>query len=468
MEDKYLLVWPKSKEVKHINYHFSQFGEYITYLEKIFPNKIIYRDGDIKGEYSYVDENEIIDLIKRENITKVVMHICYENAGNSKDLIDKIKEYDDNISIMGYGNVSRLHLELFRNIPIDALASAGHDQKCIESFLKDYSSDVDIKKLKGLKVRDKNTNEFVETSEGEFIEDYEWTLTPDSLAHAYYEENNHVRYVMNVSTGCPFNCEHCLLQLTEGKKERRRTIKNIDESLSIIEKYYSYVEFFAANLTLDQKYVLELCNMIKTKHPNITWGCATRIDEATRKKCGNLLMDDADLLRIMGKSGCTLVGLGVEGITGNLNSIHTKDFALEKTNQAIINIQESGITAKAMIMLRVPNQTRQDIINTFYYLTNMKTFIRPTIYTPYHKIEEDKVSIYDLYRYNRKKKPDDFESPVEGISNEQFDELLKNPYNYLDILNCSLEEINIASKITGIPYLLQNEHQKCLSLKMQP
>ncbi len=465
MEEKYLMIWPKSKEVKHINYHFSQFGEYITYLEERFPNKVVYRDGDINGEYGYHNDSEIIELIQKENIKKIVMHISYENAGNSKNLIEKIKEKYPNVFIMGYGTVPRLHLKLFENIPIDALACSGHDQKSIESFLKDYKKDEDISVLKGLKVRKKGSNQFIETSSGEYIENYEWTITPNTLASAYYEENNHVRYVINVSTGCPFNCEHCLLQLTEGKIERRRTIENIDESLSMIEKDYPYIEFFAANLTLDQKYVLALCKMIREKHPNITWGCATRIDEVTRTKSNKLLMDDADLLKIMGYSGCSLIGLGVEGITGNLNSIHTKDFAFEKTNQAIANIQEAGITAKAMIMVRIPNQTRQDIINTFYYLTKMKTFIRPTLYTPYHKIEENNISIYDLYKYNRKKRPDDYESPVKGISNEQFDELLKNPKNYLEILNCSLEEIQAAEEITGIPYSFSNEHHKCLKLK---
>ena len=105
-----------------------------------------------------------------------------------------------------------------------------------------------------------------------------------------------------------------------------------------------------------------------------------------------------------------------------------------------------------MIMVRIPNQTRQDIINTFYYLTKMKTFIRPTLYTPYHKIEENNISIYDLYKYNRKKRPDDYESPVKGISNEQFDELLKNnPNDYIvDSINVDGASIQIIRNNNGI------------------
>lgn len=450
MKEKYLIIWPKSKEVTHINYHFSQFGEYITFLEQKFPNKIIYKDGDISGNCGYNHNSDILDLIERENIKKVVMQITYENAGNAKDLIDEIKRMYPRIKVMGYGTIPRLYPSLLKNESIDALASTGHDQKCIESFLKSYNEFQNKEILKGLKIRDKKTNEWIETSKGEYIEDYEWTYTPMDLSKEYYEKNNHARYVLNVSTGCPFNCEHCLLQLTEGRKERRRTIESIDEALSIIEKDFSYIEFFAANLTLDQEYVIKLCKMIKEKHPNITWGCATRIDEVTREKNNKLLIDDKDLLQIMSSSGCTLIGLGVEGVTGNKNSIHTKDFVFEKTDQAIKNIQSAGITAKSMIMVRIPNQTRQDIINTFHYLSYMKTFIRPTLYTPYHKINPNNTSLYDLYRYNRKKRPDDEESPVAGISNEQFDLLLQNPKDYIKILNCTKEEISVASYITKL------------------
>ena len=35
-KDKYLVVWPKSEEVSHLNYHYTQFGECIDYLNNYF------------------------------------------------------------------------------------------------------------------------------------------------------------------------------------------------------------------------------------------------------------------------------------------------------------------------------------------------------------------------------------------------------------------------------------------------
>ena len=100
-------------------------------------------------------------------------------------------------------------------------------------------------------------------------------------------------------------------------------------------------------------------------------------------------------------------------------------------------------------MLRIPNQTRQDVINTLYYLSTMNTFIRPTLYTPYHKIDVNNISLYDLYKYNRKKRPDSEESPVLGISNVQFDMLLINPNDYIDILNVTKDELDFASNVVN-------------------
>lgn len=31
--DKYLIMWPKSQEITHINYHYTQFGEVVDYSD---------------------------------------------------------------------------------------------------------------------------------------------------------------------------------------------------------------------------------------------------------------------------------------------------------------------------------------------------------------------------------------------------------------------------------------------------
>lgn len=45
-----LIIWTKSKETVHINYHYTQFGEIIDYLDRKVDNEIKVIDEDIQIE----------------------------------------------------------------------------------------------------------------------------------------------------------------------------------------------------------------------------------------------------------------------------------------------------------------------------------------------------------------------------------------------------------------------------------
>ena len=48
--NKCLVVWPKSATVVHINYHYTQFGEIIDYLQNKLPEQIIALDCDVENK----------------------------------------------------------------------------------------------------------------------------------------------------------------------------------------------------------------------------------------------------------------------------------------------------------------------------------------------------------------------------------------------------------------------------------
>ena len=92
--EKFLVVWPKSDGVVHINYHYTDFGEIVDYLQGVFSDKIVAFDCDIQQE-------DILDIINQNNVTKVAMMVNYENVKNictalefefSKSKIKKEKE----------------------------------------------------------------------------------------------------------------------------------------------------------------------------------------------------------------------------------------------------------------------------------------------------------------------------------------------------------------------------------------
>ena len=274
--------------------------------------------------------------------------------------------------------------------------------------------------LSGMYIIDKG--QLLKTKNGKYIEANEWGMSKEEQVPVkeYDRRKGKNRYVINISRGCPFGCPHCLIQLTEGRRERRRSIQNLEKSIGKIKDKYRHLKIWAANFTLDKEYVRDFCKMMERKYPEITWECATRID----------LVKDKEMLKEMYTAGCRQISLGIESLN-NEELIHTKNFRESQIFKAISDIQSTGIQVKGCIMLGMPNQTKESIVNTLKFLTDNHIIIRPTIYTPYHILGED-TDINQLSQYNRKTLKN---NNVPGVTARQLLQLVKEPYDYEEILN---------------------------------
>jgi len=422
--DKYLVVWPRSEEITHINYHYTQLGEVVDYLDKFFPGQIVTLDCDIS------DEN-IIQFIRENKIKKVIMQVNYENAQNAFYMCDNIKKNLENIPILAYGNIPNRLPKLFLESNFDGIHTDGDVEVCIKSFIRGYERDKEIVELQGNIVGANiiSDGQFVSTGPGKYIMPDSWGISKQKNVpiDEYDKIKKKDRYILNISRGCPFGCSHCLIQLTEGRIERRRSIENVKQSIEEIKKNYKHIKIWAANFTLDKKYVEAFCNMMKIMHPDVTWECATRVD----------LAKDEEMLKKMYEAGCRQISLGIESLN-NKELINTKDFKVDELSATISKIQKNGIQVKGCVMLGMPNQTKESIISTLKFLRSRNVIIRPTIYTPYHNIPED-VKISDLGQFNRKTY---INNNVKGVTSEQLFRLVKNPYNFEEILDIPIQNKN--------------------------
>ena len=423
-----ILIWPKSENIKHINYHYTQFGEILDYLQKFVNSNIKAFDLDV--------ENINFDIFNKENkITKVIMNVNYENAKNSFNLAEKIKSINNDIDIMAYGNVPKMHPKLFENSKFDVIYKSGDFEKAIENFILYYDKTLinnlellikdentlkstNLSKLQGLYLIVKNKFYFLKFND-EYIKPNEWGVTNKYYSELYDKVKNKNRFVINISRGCPFNCEHCLIQLTEGKKERRRSIDNLKDAIRMVYNDFKHIKIWAANFTLNENYVNEMCEMILKNFPNLTWECATRLD----------LLKNEELIKKMFLAGCKQVSLGIESLQ-NKELIKTKDFTESEIESKIKLLQRNNIKVKGCIMLGMKNQTTEDIFKTFDFLTKNDVNIRPTIYTPYQEIDED-ISIDELSNYNRKTF---VSNSIEGLTDEDLIALTLKPIEYKKII----------------------------------
>jgi radical SAM superfamily enzyme YgiQ (UPF0313 family) len=158
---------------------------------------------------------------------------------------------------------------------------------------------------------------------------------------------------IQVSRGCPFNCDFCLVSKNFGRKMRYREIENVVVEIKTApSKYFFFVD---DNLTIHKKYAKELMKaLIPLK---ISWACMCSIDVAT----------DDELLRLMAEAGCFNILIGFESL--NPQSLEASNKRQNKQGtiyeEAIKKIHAAGIHINASFVVGFDNDTLDEFDRIF-------------------------------------------------------------------------------------------------------
>jgi len=160
---------------------------------------------------------------------------------------------------------------------------------------------------------------------------------------------------IQVSRGCPFNCDFCLVSKNFGRKMRYREISNvIDEIKAAPSKYFFFVD---DNLTINKSYAKEL---MKALIPlEISWGCMCSLDVAT----------DDELLKLMAEAGCFNILVGFESLNPeSLNETqkhHNRGGSIY--TDAINKIHAAGIQINASFVVGFDHDTEDEFERIFNF-----------------------------------------------------------------------------------------------------
>lgn len=148
---------------------------------------------------------------------------------------------------------------------------------------------------------------------------------------------------VQVSRGCPFNCDFCLVTKNFGRRMRYREIGNVVEEIKAAPSRYIF--FVDDNLTINKQYAKELMEAIKPL--NISWGCMCSIDVAK---------DDV-LLKAMAEAGCFNILIGFESLNPDSLDASNKHHNRRGTiyEEAIRNIHAHGIHINASFVVGFDN-----------------------------------------------------------------------------------------------------------------
>ena len=154
-------------------------------------------------------------------------------------------------------------------------------------------------------------------------------------------------YPLLTSRGCPYNCIYCTVQLVN-KKWVPRTVDNLIKELKTVRHRIREFQIVDDNFTLNINRVKEFCRRLIAEKTNLRWSCPNGIRAD--------IMDE-ELVKLMKKSGCYLVNLGIESLDENVFNRIKKGEKIEDIIGAILMLKKEGIIVIGNFIIGLPGST---------------------------------------------------------------------------------------------------------------
>ena len=171
-------------------------------------------------------------------------------------------------------------------------------------------------------------------------------------------DNGKVQAVVKVARGCPFHCFFCLATPVSGAKVRTRSPENIVAELKeCVEKYnIKNFLFWSDIFNFNREWTLKLCQKIIESGLKITWSSNTRADT----------MDD-EMAKMMYKSGCRLVSIGVESGSQKMLDNIGKKITLDDIRNTVKILKKNKIKIYNYFVIGLPWETEKTVEETIKF-----------------------------------------------------------------------------------------------------
>jgi radical SAM superfamily enzyme YgiQ (UPF0313 family) len=180
--------------------------------------------------------------------------------------------------------------------------------------------------------------------------------------------------------GCPHSCMFCseVMRVSTGKRLRSRSAASVaDEMEHLARQGVNICSFQDDSFSASRRFVQSLCEELIARDSRMPWMARVRVDELSY-----------DLLDLMKKAGCVMLGLGVESGSERIIKIIKKQQGskpwLELCRQAFGWTRALGIGTNAYYVLGNPTETREEIEQTIRLALELNSdSIQVHFYTPY-------------------------------------------------------------------------------------
>lgn len=156
------------------------------------------------------------------------------------------------------------------------------------------------------------------------------------------------------SRGCPAGCKYCIKHVSYQNSVRLRSpAKLIEEMWMLRDLGIHHIHMYADLFTVNRDQVVELCNLIIKEGLKITWTCNSRVDYV-----------DEEMLKLMGRAGCTLISWGIESGNEQILKKAHKGYKMEQAHRALRWAKQAGIKNWGYFIVGLPGETVESIKET--------------------------------------------------------------------------------------------------------
>lgn len=225
--------------------------------------------------------------------------------------------------------------------------------------------------------------------------------------------------------GCPFNCNFCY----HHSKFRFRPISNMmKDAQELLDRFNGNMLYFGDDLVLSNpERARELTSALGNFKKPVEYSIQTRFDVLDR-------IDDS-LLKEMKKTGCRIMGLGIESGSQRILDIMDKKITIEQVKNGLRRLKDADILSTVSMMVGQISETADDAMasvelmrlsleydkNIEYAFTITTPFPGSTLYS--FALEKghikDDADFYKRYRFNLFRRPFQLVINFSAMSDEE-------------------------------------------------
>lgn len=308
-----------------------------------------------------LSNEEVLRIVTKEKPDYVGFSLTSFTLKNSKLLAEKIKTKNNKCKILVGGPWVTIEKEkIMRNNEFD-FAVYGEGEKTTPDLIKNINSYKNLSKIDGLIFR--NKQKVIVNKPRGLISNLDSIPYPAfslvnmndySRGKSIYVDSKPVDYIC-ATRGCPYACAFCSSKYVWGRRYRTRNPKKVaDEMAYMMKKYKSKgFHFRDDNLTVNRKYILNLCQELIKRKISAKWMCESRIDTI-----------DEEMVKSMKEAGCTGIWFGIESGSQKILNYLNKGITLAAIKKTIKICQKYELKVGGSFMVGVPIETKETLRQT--------------------------------------------------------------------------------------------------------